>query len=99
MRSILTLNNSTWIKCRNDAFDVPMGEYDSAQVAYLVYLYILEILSRIVDPKQVGLYREDRLTCVPNSNGSLTVKLQEKLLQLLSYWGSRLLLSSKLLIT
>ena len=34
-----------------------MGGYDSSQIADLVGLYILDILTRIISPQQVGLYR------------------------------------------
>ena len=33
-----------------------MDGYNSAQIADLVGLYILNTLSRMVDPKQIGLY-------------------------------------------
>lgn len=72
---LLALNDSTWIKCRNDNFDVLMWVYNSAQVADLACFYILDIL-RIVDPKLVSLYR-DGLIFVPNRNGPFTVKLQK----------------------
>lgn len=88
-KSLLSLNNSTWMKCKNEDFDIPRGAYDSVQVANIVGIYILEILSRIIDPKQISLYRDDRLIYIPNSNGPLTMKLQKKLLELSSSWGSR----------
>ena len=36
-------NDSTWIKTGLDNFDVPMGGYNSAQIADLVGLYIYQI--------------------------------------------------------
>ena len=36
-----------------------MGGYDSSQIADLVGLYILNMLARIINPQQVGLYRDD----------------------------------------
>ena len=50
-------NGSTWVKTGSDNFDVPMGGYDSAQIADLVGLYILDTLSKIINPVQIGLYR------------------------------------------
>ena len=38
-----------------------MGGYDSSQIADLVGLYILDILSRIVSQEQMGLYHMDGL--------------------------------------
>ena len=39
-KTLLKNNESTWVKTGLDNFDVPMGGYDSAQIADLVGLYI-----------------------------------------------------------
>ena len=44
-----------YVKNGLDNFDVPMGGYDSSQIADLVGLYILDMLTRIIIPQQVGL--------------------------------------------
>lgn len=49
-----------------------MGAYDSAQLADLVGMYIPYILSRIIDLKQMGLYRDDGFIFISNSNGPLS---------------------------
>ena len=36
-----------------------MEGYDSSQIADLVGLYILNILTRIISPEQLGLYCDD----------------------------------------
>ena len=38
-KTVLKNNNSAWIKTGLDSFDVPMGGYNSAQIADLVGLY------------------------------------------------------------
>ena len=48
-----------------------MGGYDSSQIADLVVLYILNILTRIISPEQLGLYHNDVLIYIPNSNGPI----------------------------
>lgn len=45
------------------------------------YIYILDNLSRIINPNQVGLYRDDGLIIVPNSNGLLTSRLHKKIIK------------------
>lgn len=97
-KSLLTLNDSTWTKCQNDNFDVPMGAYDSAQVADLVCIYILDTLSRIVNPKQIGLYRDDGLLFISNSNGPLTSKIQMKIIRAFKLLGFRIEISTSLKI-
>ena len=54
-KSVLSDSHRTWVKSHVDNFDVPMGAYDSAQVADLVGIYILDTLGRIVNLEQVGL--------------------------------------------
>ena len=58
---------------------VPMGGYDSSQIADLVGLYILNMLARIINPQQVGLYRDDGLLYIPNSDGPLSSSIQKGL--------------------
>ena len=64
-KTVLKNNDSTWVKNGLDNFDVPMGGYDSSQIADLVGLYILDILTRIISPQQVGLYRDGWVIIYP----------------------------------
>ena len=57
------------------------GGYDSSQVADLVGLYILNILTRIISPQQLGLYRNDVLLYIPNSNGPLCSSIQKRIIR------------------
>ena len=53
-----------------------MGGYDSAQIADLVglyiyiyiYIYIYNTLMRIVDLIQIGVYHDDGILYIPNSD-------------------------------
>ena len=54
-KPILSDNYRTWVKSHVDNFGVPMGAYDSAQVADLIGIYILDTLGCIVYLEQVGL--------------------------------------------
>ena len=53
-KTIFKNNESTWVKTGLDNFDVPMGGYDSAQIANLEGLYVVYIISRVVDPIKLG---------------------------------------------
>ena len=53
-KSILT-DKRTWVISHAD---VLMGAYDSAQIADLIRIYILDTLGRIVNLEQIGLYIE-----------------------------------------
>lgn len=97
-QSLLICNNSTWVKILNDNFDVPTGAYDSTQIADLVGIYILDTLSKITDPKQVRLYRDDGLIFIPDSNGPLSSRIQKKIIKALQFLGFKIEISSNLKI-
>ena len=57
MKSALVYNNNTWEKKATDNFDVTMGSFDSAQIADLVGIYILDTLGRFLNLNNVGIYQ------------------------------------------
>jgi hypothetical protein len=60
-----------WMKKDNaNAFDVPMGAYDGAEICELVGLYILNILNQELCTDSIGLYRDDGLAVLKNVSGS-----------------------------
>ena len=76
-KTVIENNESTWVKSGLDNFDVPIvGGYDSSQIADLVGLYILNILTRIISHEQLGLYYDDGLIYIPNSNGPICSNIQ-----------------------
>ena len=58
-----------------------MGSYDEAEICKLVGLYLLDKLLKILDKANGGLYRDDGLAPVNNSNGPLMDKLRKKFLK------------------
>ena len=46
-----------------------------------IYIYILNMLARIINPQQVGLYRDDGLLYIPNSNGPLSSSIQKRIIR------------------
>ena len=79
-KTVLESNGTTWIKSGPMNSDVPMGRYDSSQIADLVGLHILNVLNRFINSDHIALYRDDGLMYIPNSNGPNTSSLQKKLL-------------------
>ena len=55
--------------------------YDSSQIPDLVGLYMLDILTRIISPEQIGLYRYDGLIYIPNSNGPNSSSAQKRIIR------------------
>ena len=76
-KSELIYNNTTWGKTTIGNFDVTIGSFDSAQIADLVGIYILDTLGRFLNLNNITMNSDDRLIPIPNSNGPLTSKIQK----------------------
>ena len=98
-RTILKNNRDTWIK-KNNNFDVPMGAFDSAELSDLIGLYILHTLTRFsfLNISDVGLYRDDGLILIRNSNGPKTNSTHKKLIKALKYVSFKIDITSNLKI-
>ena len=94
-KSIHTDSKRTWIKSYTD---VPMGSYDSAQIMDLIGVYRLDTFGRIMDLKQVGLYRDDCLIFRLNSNNPKISKIREKIMRAFKLLGFRIEITSNLKI-
>ena len=64
-----------------------MDVYNSAQVADLLGIYILETLGHIVNLEQVELYQNDGFIIIPDSNGPKTSKIQKKMVKAFQLLG------------
>ena len=87
-RTVLKCNEEIWIKKdKHQNFDVPMGSYDSCEVSDLIGLYVLSVLNRFMDAEHVGLYRDDGLISLVNSNGPLASKTMKRVSRALKSLG------------
>ena len=69
-RKLLLYNdNEPWEKNTNSCFDVTMGSYDGAEICELVGTHLLSLLTNTIDKKYCGLYRDDGLIILRNTNG------------------------------
>ena len=59
-----------------------IGSYHGAEIWELVGFFLLDILSKILDKVDGGLYRDDGLAAVNNSNEPLMDKLRKKIIAL-----------------
>ena len=82
------------MKSHVDNFDVPMGAYDSAQVADLKGIHISDMLGKIVNLEQVGLYRDYGIIFIPVSNGPMTSRMQKKIIRAFKVLGLRIEIAS-----
>ena len=85
-------------KMRTDNFDVTMGSFDSAQIADLVGMYILDMLGRFLNLNNISIYGDDGLISIPNSKRLLTSKIQKKIIRAFKYMGLKIEISSNLKI-
>ena len=75
-----------------------MSRYDSVQIADLVGLYILNPISRIVDPIQIGLYHNDGILYIPKSDGPNCFIIQKNIIRASKFLGFKIEISSNIKI-
>ena len=52
-------------------------------------LYILDILSRIVNPGQIGLNHDDGIIYIPKSNGPNSSRIQKEIIRAFMFYDSK----------
>ena len=81
-KSVLFNNGKVWAKKDKD-FDVTMGAQDGAEIAELVGVFLLKqinsFLASVGQKCHAGLYRDDILIYIENSNGPLISKIEKAL--------------------
>ena len=78
-KSLLFNQEQTWMKKWSDLFDVSMGSYDDAEVWELIGIFLLNLLERQYDAKNIGLYRDDGLSISKNCSGPQMEKIKKHL--------------------
>ena len=78
-KSLLFNQKQTWMKKGSDLFDVSMGAYDGAEVCELIGIFLLNLVGRQYDPKNIGLYRDDGLSIFKNCSGPQMEKIKKRL--------------------
>ena len=59
---LLYNQEQTWMKKGSDLFGVSMGAYDGVKMCELTGIFLLNLLGRQYDTKNIGLYRDDGLS-------------------------------------
>ena len=78
-KSLLFSNNDIWVKKDNLTLDVTMGSFNGAEVCELVGLYQLNILKSGFGGKNIGLYKDDGLSCFENKSELELEKIKKKI--------------------
>ena len=56
-----------------------MGSYDGGELCELVGLYLLDLLTKEFGKQNIGLYRDDGLSCFENISGPDSEKIKKNL--------------------
>ena len=78
-KSLLFNQEQTWMKKGSDLFDVSMDAYDGAEVRELIGNFLLNLLGRQYDTKNIGFYRDDELSIFKNCSGPQMEKIKKNL--------------------
>ena len=73
-----------------------MGSYDGAEVCESVGLYILSLLGKVIDPKNVGLYRDDSLILLRNQIEQQTDQIRKKIIKIFKEIGFKIDIATNL---
>ena len=73
-KSVLYNNGEPWVKKEGGSFDVTMGAYDGAEVCELIGIYMLYLIGKKYNSKNIGLYRDDGLAVLKNVSGPASEK-------------------------
>ena len=87
------------VKKDNPEFDVTMGSYDDAELCELVGLYLLDLLTKEFGKQNIGLYRDDGLSCFENISGPDSEKIKKKLFKIFKSNGLSITVECNLIVT
>ena len=54
-----------------------MGSFDGAEACELIGLFILDKLKHLIDPKHIGIFRDDGLAGIPGSGPEVERKRKQ----------------------
>ena len=73
-KSVLYINREPWVKKEGGSFDVTMWAYDGAEVCEHNGIYMLYLIGKKYDSKNIELYRDDGLVVFKNESGPASEK-------------------------
>ena len=78
-KSLLFNQEQTWMKKGSDLFDVSVGASDGREVCELIRIFLLNLLRRQYDTKNIGLYRDDGFSMFKNCGGPQMEQIKKHL--------------------
>ena len=95
-KSVLYDDREPWTKKEGGSFDVTMGPYDGAEVCELIGIYILYLIEKKYDSRNIGLYSDDGLAALKNISGPASEKMKEQLQSLFKQKGLLIIIECNL---
>ena len=81
-QTVLCYYNRVWTKSSNkENFDIAMGSYHGAEVCDLVGLFILNEITFIIGPLNIGLHRDDALGVIIQSLGTIMERTKKRIIE------------------
>ena len=77
-KSLLYYIDESWVKKRENNFDVSMGAYNEAEVCELIGIFMLSLLSKHINKNHIQLYRDGGLAILKNTSTPEAEKLKKK---------------------
>ena len=97
-KSVLYNDGEPWVKKEGGSFGVTMGAYDGAEVCELIAIYMLYLIGKKYDSKNIGLYRDDGLAIFKNVSGPASEKIKKQLQSLFKQKGMQIIIECNLKI-
>ena len=95
-KSVLYNNGETWMKKEGGSFDVTMGAYGGAEVCELIGIYMLYLMGKKYDSKNIGLYRDEGLAVLKNVSRPASEKIKTHLQYLFKQKGLQIIIECNL---
>ena len=90
-KSILYNDGDSWVKKEGGSFNVTMGAYGEAEVCKLIGIYMLKVLGKKYNSKNIGLYGDERLAVFKNVCGPPSEKIKKQRSSLLKQKGFQII--------
>ena len=91
--------DNVWVKKDNPEFDVTMSSYDGSDLCELVCLYLLDLLTKKFGKRNIGLYRDNGLSCFENISEPDTEEIWKKLFKIFKSNGISIKAECNLIVT
>ena len=95
-KSVLYNDGELWVRKEDGSFDVTTRAKDGAEVCEFVGIYMLYLIGKKYDSKNIGLYRDDRLAAFKNVSEPASEKIKKQLQSLFKQKGLQIIIECNL---